>query len=566
MLRKFMYLMLLLSLLSCHAQTPVEDYLGNWEGKLAHDKCLNFELVLEELSGDEVQLTISNQATEIWRRAPFTSDNKIEVVIDDQTRFSLSYAEDSNALIGFARSGILMYHTRLEKSAEGVYKGVWNPIMVDGLQSPTIYLNIDKEDGNLVAYPFFQDQRFTGTWASDFVLRDGGIDFRDFKTGLKFKAHLLHSTIRLEVLMADAIVATVDMVRSTTEWKFGVDSESRQSTARPPQTDDGWPTASMEKFQIRKDLLEGMIASIQAGELENTNSVLIAHQNSLVFESYFSGFHEGIPHDQRSGSKSIASAMIGIAIEDGVLDGVNQKLYDCLPDAVQYTRDAQKEQIRLHDLLTMSAGLDVSGAASEGRYQSSDNWLKTVVEAPMAHEPGTYTDYGSANPFLLGVSLAEKLDQPLEHYMDQRLLNPLGITNYIIQTEETRTMPYFGGGMYLTPRDMLKFGQLYLNVGTWNSKRIISEEWVYASFEKHSRLEDVKDKNEYGYQWWHKTYRVGNTQIESIEARGAGGQYIFVLPALESVVAITSGNFRNGKLLQQPEAILEQYILPALLK
>jgi CubicO group peptidase (beta-lactamase class C family) len=183
----------------------------------------------------------------------------------------------------------------------------------------------------------------------------------------------------------------------------------------------------------------------------------------------------------------------------------------------------------------------------------------------MKDEPGSQALYGSANPFLLGICLNELVDKPLELYMDQALLSPLGITNYIIQTDETLTTPYFGGGMHLTSRDMLKFGQLYLNRGKWMEKQILSAHWVAESFEKHVRLEDVKDKNEYGYQWWHNTYIVDNEEIESVEARGAGGQYIFVIPALESVAVITSGNFRNGRLLQQPEKILEQYILPAIL-
>ncbi|MEZ4949862.1 MAG: hypothetical protein R2784_10805 [Saprospiraceae bacterium] len=118
--------------------------------------------------------------------------------------------------------------------------------------------------------------------------------------------------------------------------------------------------------------------------------------------------------------------------------------------------------------------------------------------------------------------------------------------------------------MYLTPKDLLKFGELYLNGGTWNENQVLSESWKDESFKKYLILENTVDKNEYGYLWWHKTYQVKNESIESIEARGAGGQYIFIIPSLDIVVAITSGNFRNGK-TQQPELILENYILPFLI-
>jgi len=304
---------------------------------------------------------------------------------------------------------------------------------------------------------------------------------------------------------------------------------------------------------------------VNTQKLPNTHSVLIARENKLVFEAHFDGYHANIPHDLRSASKSISSAMIGIAIADNIIKGTDQKLYDCIPEAYQYTKDSLKSKIKIHDLLTMSSGLDVDDKASEGTYQNTNQWLKTVLEAPMIEEPGTHANYGSANPFLLGVCLNAALEVPMELYMDQALLSPLGITNYIIQTDETLRIPYFGGGMHLTARDMLKFGQLYLKRGKWKGQQILSESWVEESFQKYRRLEDVKDKNEYGYQWWHKTYVVDGTAVESIEARGAGGQYIFVIPALEAVVVITSGNFRNGSLLQQPEKILDEYVLRAMI-
>ena len=112
---------------------------------------------------------------------------------------------------------------------------------------------------------------------------------------------------------------------------------------------------------------------------------------------------------------------------------------------------------------------------------------------------------------------------------------------------------------------MAKFGQLFLDGGTWRGKRVISESWVQESMAKHGRLEKAKDKNEYGYLWWHHTYKVGDRTIDSIEARGAGGQYIFVVPSLDLVAVITSGNYRNGR-FRQPEEIMQRFILPAAIR
>ncbi|MER3329217.1 MAG: serine hydrolase, partial [Candidatus Kapaibacterium sp.] len=109
------------------------------------------------------------------------------------------------------------------------------------------------------------------------------------------------------------------------------------------------------------------------------------------------------------------------------------------------------------------------------------------------------------------------------------------------------------------------FGQLYLNNGLWEGKEIISKQWIKKSFDKYYFLENTFDKNEYGYLFWHKTYNAKGRKITSIEARGSGGQYLFIIPEYELVVVITSGNYRNNRGFQ-PELIMEKYILPEFVK
>ncbi len=178
----------------------------------------------------------------------------------------------------------------------------------------------------------------------------------------------------------------------------------------------------------------------------------------------------------------------------------------------------------------------------------------------MSFEPGARCQYGSANPFLLGVALSNSLDQPLNGYLHDRLFAPLGINNYTIPVDQANR-PYFGGGTYLTSRDMLKFGELYRKGGVWKDQRILSQAWVDESFAQHTVLEGTKDNNPYGYLFWHHTYRVGDRAIKAVEARGAGGQYISIIPELDLVLVVTSGNYRNGR-YWQTELIIEQYLLP----
>lgn len=554
-------------LLSC-AQTEANDYEGEWIGHLPDRNSFNFDIRLEKLAENEYQLLISNDKPLLNKKVNSSSKDHLQFNIEDQLDLNFYKHGKNKQLSGFIKSGRFYYHLDLQEQEPDVYTGKWNPFMVHkGLISDDVMLYMEYDaDSELVAYPFFGDQRFRGTWTSGFKQKGNTLYYQDSNTGFNFRSRLSGESVSLEIYLVDALI-TKTQLRHANDWEYKRDpAPEGQSTQTPESLEDGWETANIQDFGFKEDELLRMIDRVKDNSLVNTHSILIAKEGNLVFENYFEGFNAHIPHDLRSASKSISSATIGIAIDEKIIKGVDEKLYDFIPQKYQYTKDKQKAEISLKDLLTMSSGLDVNKQASENYYQdprNTDNWLKTVLEAPMVNEPGSYADYGSANPFLLGVCLSERLDKPVEVYMHEKLFAPLGITNYINQSDETKERPYFGGGMLLTPRDLLKFGQLFLNKGSWKGKRIISESWVEESTQKHVRLQDYEDKNEYGYQWWHDSYEVNGQEINAIEARGAGGQFIFILPQLESVVVITSGNFRNGK-GNQARTILKDYILPAM--
>ncbi|MEL6250986.1 MAG: serine hydrolase [Bacteroidota bacterium] len=569
---KYLIILVLLSissLISC-AQEEATNYEGEWIGHLPDRNSFNFTIQLEKLRADTYRLLISNGNSLVDRKLKSLSKDKIQFNIDDQLSMNFLPNKKGDEISGFIQSGRFYFHLQLKEEKTHVFKGKWNPFMVDGgLNSDDIMLYMEyMEDSQLVAYPIFGDQRFRGTWAEAFQLKGNTLYYRDGNTGFNFKSELSKESVSLEIYLLDALITKTQLTHAN-DWEYSLDPVANdQTTARPESMNDGWNTASIKDYGIEEAELLKMIEKANDGTYVNTHSILIAKEGKLVFENYFEGFNANIPHDLRSASKSISSAVIGIAIDDQIIKGVDEKLYDFIPQKYQYTKDERKADISLQDLLTMSSGLDVNNQASEGNYQdprNTDNWLKTVLEAPMVNKAGSYADYGSANPFLLGVCLSESLEEPVEMYMHRKLFAPLGISNYINQSDDTKQRPYFGGGMLITPRDLLKFGQLFLNKGTWKGKRIVSESWVKESTQKHAQLQDVSDKNEYGYQWWHDSYEVQGKAIDAIEARGAGGQFIFILPELESVVVITSGNFRNRK-GNQPRDILKDHILPALVE
>ena len=554
---------------SCAQKSTPQPIEGEWIGHLPNKNSFNFKVSLKKVGDTTFNLNITNGEMLLEKTVQSSAEDTIRFNVNEQLVFDLKYAEDQQALTGFIKSGRFLYRVHLAQTESDKYEGNWNAFMVDnGLQSDDIMLYTElTEAENLVAYPFFGDQRFRGAWAEGFKREGDVLLFKDGNTGLNFRAKLLEGTIELDILLTDVLITKTSLTHTTEGWEYSSNAvDQSQSSNTPAQLNDGWETANGKDFKIDTKQLDRLIQDVQAQKLVNTHSVLISKEGNLVFETYFDGHNANIPHDLRSASKSISSAVIGIAIDDGIIESVDETLYRFIPKEYQYTKDDQKSKIRIKDLLTMSSGMDVNKLANEDYYQNPGNpnsWLQSVLEAPMVNEPGTYFDYGSANPFLLGVCLNQRLDMPMETYMHEKLFAPLGITNYINQTDDTERVPYFGGGMLLTSRDLLKFGQLFLNQGQWNGKQVISAAWVAESFGKYGRLQDTRDKNEYGYLWWHDTYQVNGKPIAAIEARGAGGQFIFILPELEAVVVVTSGNFRNRK-GNQPRDILQEYILPAL--
>lgn len=539
--------LILLSFTSC-AQDNLVNYIGEWKGKTTNTDDLNLDISIE-LKGGNAVFKLSNSREILTKK--FKLENKINLSLDDNLSFSGEIIKDQSAISGFIRLKKDLYPTELQKKGNS-YVGKWNLSVLQYLKPNNLKLEIKELiDDEYSAYPML------GTfWVGNFKHKKNTISFEDYKTGLEFKGQLNPTEILFNISIGDYLITKATYKRAKK------DSASNLTlTKTTPQINDGWVSAK------NRLSLPQMEKGIHNNSLKGMESVLVAKKGEITYEKYFAGFDANTPHDTRSASKSIASAIIGLAIDDKIIESVDEKLYDFIPQEYQYTKDALKAKITIKDLLTMSTGLDVENKANEGYYQDEADgpWLKTVLEAPMVHEPGTYTDYGSANPFLLGVYLHARLDIPLEFYMHKKLFAPLGITNYIMNTDDTGMIPYFGGGLHLTPRDLLKFGQLYLNKGNWKGQQIISENWVQESFKKHTRLQDARDKNEYGYLWWHDTYVIYGKAIEAIEARGAGGQFIFVIPALESVVVVTAGNYRNRK-GNQSRDIFRDYILPAMLK
>ena len=562
------------------------DFLGAWTGTLPVRELFELRLtVREEADGEfeaEIRSSRDAEAVPVWldgQHLRFQS-----------TRAALAFdglvSQDGSRIGGFVQTASHVIRANLirtDATGESEWVTRWSPI---GVSAETARFDLYVEDdgeGGTGGYFFFRDQRLPGLWGYGLECSDGGVRLGEKNLGLWFEGRVSasgaleltatsaagSSPITFERVFEDAVPSAPD----APEAPARAPDLAEYVEIAPPSLDDGWPTTNPSEVGIDPAPIRDMVRAVIEGDLAFTHSVLIARTGQLVVEEYFYGFDRAVMHDMRSASKTLTSTLIGLAVQEGRIEGSGATALSFFPNYRRYANwDPRKADIEIRHLLTMSSGLDANdsdpeSAASEGFYQSQTirpDWVKLALDAPMIADPGSQPLYGGANPLILGGILANVVDVPVEWFAHLALFDPLGVQHYKFFLDPTGIV-YMGGGLYLRPRDMLKFGQLYLDGGVWQGRRVLDEGWIDESWGRYGRLAPLdRNGHQYGYLWWHHQYELGDRTIETVEARGNGGQYIFVVPSLDLVVVITSGNFRNGK-TREPEDIMRRFVLPAVL-
>ncbi|GAC1520295.1 MAG: serine hydrolase [Chloroflexota bacterium] len=345
----------------------------------------------------------------------------------------------------------------------------------------------------------------------------------------------------------------------------------------PADTDEGeWPRATPPSVGLDAMPLQAMDDAIGRGELEKITSVLIARQGKLVHESYFEGFDSQSLMNTRSAAKTVTGMLVGIAIDNGFMAGVDAPILSFFPDKrpVQYP-DPRKERIQVEDFLTMSSLLecDDSNAFSRGneeRMYLVEDWIQFTLDLPIKGFPGWSTrpeeapygrifSYCTGGTVTLGGVLERAVGMPVPQFADRYLFTPLGIEKVGWQTIPLGTA-MTGGGLSLRSRDFLKLGQLYLNRGTWNGIRVVSEEWIDTSTRPHVL---VDADTEYGYLWWLRAFSNGSETFPAFQMQGNGGSKVAIFPGLDMVVVLTSTNFNSPGMHEQTDRLLSEHILAA---
>lgn len=329
----------------------------------------------------------------------------------------------------------------------------------------------------------------------------------------------------------------------------------------PADRHDGIAVGNIANTPLGIATANAIGTKISDGRYPSVHSVLLYQDGKLVMEEYFYGYDADRTHQLRSATKSVVSALAGIAI-DNHLVALDTPVLDLVKAPVAAHPDSRKSRITLRDFLTMSSGLDCNdhSGTSPGRETILDeqpDWINAMFALPQINNPGTTGYYCSGGVAVVGRTVETVTHRDLPGYAKDHLFGPLGITEWTWNYDLTNANKEYAQ-IHLRPRDMLKLGILYAQDGRWQGHQIISQDWVRASLHQQATV----DNTEYGYFWWRPWLDVASQKVYVSAAQGNGGQKIYVVPEYRLVAVFTGGVYNGSSPMNQ---IMTTDVLPKLI-
>ena len=358
--------------------------------------------------------------------------------------------------------------------------------------------------------------------------------------------------------------------------------------ATPATLPKAWPESTPRAEGLDAAPLDAFDRDLAAGKYGYVDSMLVIRHGKIVYEKtydhsadyarLFAGkgapgiynyydpgwhpFYKGTKlHTMQSVSKSVASALIGIAIAGGEIPGVDVEVMPYFTD-YGISPDPRRDRMKLRDVLTMTTGIRWDEGSTEytdprnncAVMESKDDWVRYVLEQPMAEDPGRTFVYNSGATMLLSYLIAKTTGKPEDDYAREHLFEPLGIEYFWKRTP--RGLADAEGGLYLSPRDFAKLGLLYMRDGIWEGRRILPSGWAKSSTQP---LVETNEKPfHYGYQWW--VLPQGERRpADAYFAWGYGGQILLVVPKLDLIAVFTGWNIYDKPELD-PRVALERVL------
>jgi CubicO group peptidase (beta-lactamase class C family) len=343
--------------------------------------------------------------------------------------------------------------------------------------------------------------------------------------------------------------------------------------------EEGIPIGTLIDAGIDSAIINKIDTAIRNGTYPNIHSLLITKDNKLVYENYWPGKDEswGQPlgeiihakdslHDIRSISKSIVSACVGIALQQGKIKSIDQKVFDFFPEFKKLDTGLISG-LTIKHLLTMSSGLAWNEEVpydnpenSEIRMIRSPNPVEYVLSQPMDHPPGIFWKYNGGTTQLLAAIIEKTCGKKVDEFAKENFFQPLGITRFEWAKYPGTDLPAAASGLRLRSRDLLKFGILYNNYGKWNEQQVVPEKWIEESLQQQVQR---PNGGGYGYQFWLWQDTIMNKPTPFVACVGNGDQRIYFDKTHKLLVVFTAGNYNKWNIEKDTYALLKEYIYPA---
>ena len=347
-----------------------------------------------------------------------------------------------------------------------------------------------------------------------------------------------------------ASAAPVSQVSSSAVQKPSAAPSAAGETAPDPKPAPfQWEVGAPEDHGMDPDVLQALHAALPGSGIY---AMVTVKDGVIIDEYYEEGYNEDSLFQVHSASKSVTGALVGIALEEGLIDSIDDPISKYLPQALEQA-DPRKAQITIRDLLTQTSGLEWyewgSGPSNWQEFRSAENWVDYILGRRLLYEPGTLFNYSTGNTHLLSAILQEVTGMSQEAYCRSRLFDPLGISGEAHWGTDPQGVVDGGNGLVISARDAARFGQLFLDGGAWQGEQLVPAAWVAESTTaQNNGAGDATGS--YGYQWWMRSFTTGgyNTyatpyptaSYDVYFAFGHGGNFIHVIPELHMVNVIVS--------------------------
>jgi CubicO group peptidase (beta-lactamase class C family) len=343
----------------------------------------------------------------------------------------------------------------------------------------------------------------------------------------------------------------------------------------PARLDDGWAVAAPSEAGFDPAALAALTAEIENNNIRNVHAVIVEHAGRLVYEQYFSGLderwgrsigdisfdHDSL-HDLRSVTKSVTTALLGIALGDDYQNAIDEPIIEYFED-LEGKFGAGVEDITLRHVLTMTAGLEWNEIDfcmllcapytenDELRLNATPDPISMVLGRPVRDPVGSRWNYNGGLTQVLAGLIHRMTGKHIDKFAEETLFGPLGITSYewLGSTAwSPEKFPSAASGLRMRARDLAKFGSLFLHKGVWKGQQIIPAEWVKLSTQRHVQNIPLSPDGTIGYGFmWYAGRITGNDDYHVIGAAGKGGQRIIIVPETEIVVTVFAGNYNNSR-------------------